>query len=377
MSGVFPMTRHTPLALLFAVAVTSLPAAEIVPIPTGDLSNPRQPQAAVDDAGTIYVAYGADGKIYCSVSRDKGKSFSPPVEVAGMKRLALGARRGPRVAVTEKAVFISAIGGEQGGGRDGDLFVWRSEDGGKTFQGPVQVNDVNASAREGLHAMAAGPDGRAACVWLDLRNDRTELVASYSNDHGKTWSRNQLVYRSPSGSICECCHPSVAYDAQGGLYFMWRNSLGGFRDLYAVVSRNGGKSYTRAVKLGRGSWKLDACPMDGGAIAVIGPGKVVSVWRREKQIFRTGTGAAEERLGPGEQPWAAGTPDGAYLAWVSKRPGDLWLLRPDAKAPQKLASSANDPALAAPLGKSGPVVAVWESGNRRNTKIHAAVVSDD
>ncbi len=45
--------------------------------------------------------------------------------------------------------------------------------------------------------------------WLDLREKGTVLYASKSMDHGETWSKNILVYRSPDGSICECCHPSI------------------------------------------------------------------------------------------------------------------------------------------------------------------------
>ncbi len=51
--------------------------------------------------------------------------------------------------------------------------------------------------------MTSGDDGALWCVWLDLREKGTVLYASKSMDHGETWSKNILVYRSPDGSICE------------------------------------------------------------------------------------------------------------------------------------------------------------------------------
>ena len=48
---------------------------------------------------------------------------------------------------------------------------------------------------------------------------------------------------------------------------MCRNKLGGSRDLYTLRLRDG-RAAGPAVKQGEGTWKLDACPMDGGGIAV-------------------------------------------------------------------------------------------------------------
>lgn len=60
-------------------------------------------------------------------------------------------------------------------------------DAGTSWLGPSKVNDVEASAREGLHAMTASEDGTLWCVWLDLRAARTQLFASKSTDQGAHW----------------------------------------------------------------------------------------------------------------------------------------------------------------------------------------------
>lgn len=348
-------------------------AAEAVRVVAEDsVRNPRQPQAAVDEDGKIYVAFGAGESIYCCTSADGGKTYGEAVKIGDVPKLALGMRRGPRIAAGREAVVVSAISHDSG-----DLLAWRSADGGATWQGPVRVNDSPSDAREGLHAMARGPGGELFCTWLDLRNTGTQLYGAASGDGGETWSENRRVYASPDDSICECCHPAATFDSKGGLHVMWRNSLAGFRDLYAATSADGGKTFTAAAKLGRGGWKLEACPMDGGYLAATAPGKVTTVWRRDRQVYRSDTGQrGEQLLGSGEQPWIAATTDGVYIVWLKQRPGELWLSTPAAREPRKLAAAAIDPMVAAPVSGEGTVVVVWETGKKGDSTILAEVLGE-
>ena len=94
--------------------------------------------------------------------------------------------------------------------------------------------------------MAADADGHVAIVWLDDRGGKGKrLYGAFSDDAGVTWSRNAMLYQSPSGSICECCHPSLASLGHGDFEVMWRNSLNGNRDLYAM-RLSGGAPAARA-----------------------------------------------------------------------------------------------------------------------------------
>lgn len=274
----------------------------------------REPQIAIDAGSRVAIAYGLGNTIYVSISRDRGASFGSPIKIADAGQLSLGMRRGPRIASTPRALVVTAVYGAQGKGRDGDLVAFRSVDGGQTWRGPEKVNDVAGSAREGLHAMAAAPDGTLACVWLDLRGKGTRLYSSISKDDGATWSTNCLVYASPSGTICQCCHPSLAFDDRGKLYAMFRNSLGGDRDMY-LTSSTDYRNFTPATKLGKGSWKLDACPMDGGMLAIGKGGQVVTTWRREGTVYTCGLVGEEVPLGPGKQAWIATSGSKTTVVW--------------------------------------------------------------
>jgi hypothetical protein len=339
-----------------------------LPLPK-DANEPRQPQVAVAGVGEVYVTFGAGKTVYSTASQDGARQFGDPVAVASLPSLMLGRRRGPRIATAKEAIVIAAIG------QGGELLSWRSPDRGQTWQGPVTINDVPKSAREGLHSLAAGAFGQLYCVWLDLRNNQPEVFGAGSTDGGKTWSQNRLVYRSPDGNVCECCHPSVTFDSQGNLSVMWRNWLDGNRDLYWSASKDGGRTFSKAEPLGQGHWRLDHCPMDGGAIAAVKPGEVATVWRRQKEVFATFPGHRQEvRLGTGEQPWIAADQSGVWLTWITREGGDLLLQRPNGQPAEVVAHQARDPVIAAPLTGKGPVVLAWEEGQGPKSRLRILAI---
>jgi len=295
-----------PLALLFALKI-SPPAADVKYL---------QPQLA-STGDMIGLAFGSGNSIFYTYSTNDGATFARPVEIETGGHMALGRHRGPRIAIYSGNVVISAVVGEKGKGQDGDILAWRSGDNGKTWSKPVRVNDIPGSAREGLHAMASG-NGWIVAVWLDLRDKGTSLYWSKSDDGGATWSKSLLVYESPSGTICQCCHPSVLVGPGGAIHVMWRNSLDGSRDMYVTRSTNGGKTWLPAKKVGRDTWVLNACPMDGGSFTVTGSNNVYTTWRRDKKIYVANVLSKESELGEGKDPaLASGLNEALYAVWTA------------------------------------------------------------
>lgn len=314
----------------------------------------RQPQLAMDGA-TAVLAYGAGNDVYAAVSKDAGKSFGAPVLVGNAGVISLGRHRGPRVAISGGNIVIAAIAGEKGKGQDGELFAWRSTDGGKSWSKQKQISDAPGAAREGLHALAAGPNGTFFATWLDLRQKGTRLMATISKDGGQTWSPNFSVYESPDGHICECCHPSAVITADGAIHVMFRNWLGGSRDMWLATSRDHGKSFT-AKKVGEGTWVLNACPMDGGGLAAKANGEIVTSWRRDKQIFWTdGTKFQAPDWNGKDSALALDAQGKPVIVWTD----GMRVMAYDG-AVRELAPHGGYAAVAA---SKSAVLAAWESGN--------------
>ncbi len=336
--------------------------------PTADVPY-RQPQLA-SGHGLVAMTFGGGSSVYFASSTDEGRTFSAPVKVGEEGALALGRHRGPRVAVLKDAIVISAIGAVRkaagphahGLPENGNLVTWRSTDRGKTWKRAAVINDVPGAAREGLHAMAAGRDSSLFAVWLDLRVKGMRLFGSRSADGGLTWSRNVEVYASPAGTICQCCHPGLTIDESGRIWVMWRNVMEGSRDLY-IASSTDGVHFSPAAKQGAGTWKLNACPMDGGGFAVTG-GQAVSAWRREGEIYLAEPGKPEKRVGAGKDVALARGKQGTYLAWT--RQGSLELLSPTSAGPAVLAPEGGFVSLVAL--EDGSVLAAWEARQSIETK---------
>ncbi len=312
----------------------------------------RQPQLAAGD-GMVAMVFGSGDSIWFARSADNGRSFSPPVKVAELPKLLLGRHRGPRVAIAGSVILVSAIP------TGSDLFCWRSTDGGRTWSHPMVINDRPTSAREGLHAMAADAEGHVAVVWLDDRTppNGKKLYGAFSDDAGATWSKNVALYLSPSETICECCHPSLVSTGHGEFVAMWRNVVEGSRDLYTMWLR-GGKPASDAVKQGTGTWKLNACPMDGGGVAVRN-GEIWSAWRREHDVYLAAPGKPEVKLGAGENIALAANAKGAWAVWSTAQ-GVEALLAGERTARQ-LSSTGGFPAIVAL--PDGSVLAAWEEGD--------------
>jgi hypothetical protein len=374
--------------LLVAIQAAAAPDRVVLDAPDAG----REPQVAVctvdrfdpNRAGSrgprsVLVTFGTPDAVYVSRSGDGARTFAPPVLVANVGSLSLGLRRGPRIAVSQRpspsrmSAVVTAIAGEKGGGRDGDLLAWRSGNDGLAWAPVGRINASPGSAREGLHAMAASPGDRYFCAWIDLESGSPRILGSLSTDGGVTWKK-PVVLAADGRAICPCCSPSAAFGTDGSVAVTWRGQDGGARDMVVARSTDGGVTFSPPSKMGDGTWTIDACPMDGGAITSR-LGRTTAVWRRESRIYRTDLTGPEILLGDGEQPWIAASPTGPFVVWLRKRGGPLVLRAPGSDTPIELDREANDPVIVSPSDGSGLVIAAWESGEASHPKIVVARVS--
>ncbi len=306
----------------------------------------KQPVIACGQGGRLAVAYGVGETVFCRVSGDGGRSFDAEVRVGSVPKLMLGMRRGPQIAIGANGIVVTAVG------KEGDLLAWRSANG-KSWQGPTAINDTPRSAEEGLTDICAALNGTFWAVWLDDRSKRKEIYAARSMDGGKTWQPNQLVYASPGGSVCECCKPSIV-PRPDGVNIMFRNSINGYRDMYLCRLADG--KVGPSSKLGDGTWKLGACPMDGGGIACDSRGKATTVWRREGIVYVAEPDKAEWRLGDGSQAVVCATPAGPCILW--QQGSDI-----SGRMPDGTIRSYGPGSWSRICGMDGAVFAVWEAAS--------------
>ena len=101
-----------------------------------------------------------------------------------------------------------------------------------------------------------------------------------------------------------------------------------------------GTHFSPARKLGEGTWKLNACPMDGGGIAISANGPVTG-WRREHSLFLDRPGEPEESIGEGVDMAIAAGKSGTYAIWST--PAGLELHVPGEREPRALGIKGSFP----------------------------------
>lgn len=335
-------------ACLLLVFLSATLFAEPVELVTPELRDAIQPQLAVGTAGDIHVVFGKGNAVYHTASAD-GRKFSVPVKVGELEKLALGRRRGPRVAVSDGLVLVTAISHA-----DGNFHTWTSADKGQSWQEGESLNSKDGTAGEGMHALAGDGRGHVVVAWAAKRAGGMEERDRVSHDGGKTWGPEESVYSSPSGSICPCCVPNVAISSKGQVAVMWRNSLEGSRDLH-VAFREGDQPFSPGMKLGDGTWKIEGCPMDGGGLAFSPMGQRFAVWRREKAVYASSYTYREKLLSEdASQPVVAFAGDTPIILWES---GGNLMMKQGEEAPAKFAEGGK---FASIVGQKNGACIVWE-----------------
>jgi len=125
--------------------------------------------------------------------------------------------------------------------------------------------------------------------------------------------------------------------------------------LYLISSKDGAE-FSQPQKLGNGTWKINACPMDGGGIAHEGS-RTLTAWRREKDVYLAEPGKPEVKLGEGKDVAIAASDMQVYVLWISNHQLQLWV---DGKT-KSFAENASLPGIVS-LSHGGVLVAWEENG---------------
>lgn len=270
----------------------------------------QQPDAFIDGQGIVRLVYGLEDSLYYVFSADMGKSFTKPAYIASLPEgLMLGMGRGPRIASDGTAIMVAAVN------EKGNIYSWKLNPSSNKWEGPVKINDADTVAKEGFVAIARGKGNSIYATWNDLRSGHNQIYGSVSPDGGLSWSKNKLIYTSPDTTICECCKLSMVYDNRDKMYVMWRNQMDGYRDMYLLSFEEGMNKISSPAKLGSGSWKLKACPMDGGSLYSDQQGNIGTIWRRESDLFLCEPGKNEIKVGTGRNPVVVKNTFGTQAIW--------------------------------------------------------------
>lgn len=237
---------------------------------------------AADEQGRLWSVDMRQGQLWLSRSSDGGKTFTEIGKVNAQPEaiLADGQNR-PQIAVHGQVVVVSwsqALPKLH----TGHVRMARSEDGGLSFAPPVIVNDNREEIGHGFNAMKMDRRGNLAVVWLDGRE------RSAAARKGGKYAGSSVYYATSSDFGKTWTANSKLADntcecCRIGLAIEPDGTaVAQWRHLFAGGVRD---FATAALKPGapvlrasEDGWEISACPHHGGDLAIDADGRRHYVW---------------------------------------------------------------------------------------------------
>ncbi len=216
------------------------------------------------------TASGGHNQIRTFVSRDGGDTFkdlglvTPPAS-----NVTLSGETRPRLVMSRDELLYAVWRDDEPKPR----IVIAAHDWRRPgFTTPVAVRDIESPRDSDFPDMAVAPDGSVYVVWLDGRDydpklgDESSVYFARSTDGGKSFGKNVRV----AAHTCPCCRPTIAIDSKGRIYIAWRHDFDDVRDMAVATSIDGGKTFSRLVRVSKDGWLIRGCPESGPSLLAIG-----------------------------------------------------------------------------------------------------------
>ncbi len=278
---------------------------------------------------------------FASFTEAGGWQSQPRTIAVGQSLVANWADTPHVLGTADGALWAQWLQSSNAGAGAYDTVLARSRDGGMTWTQMTRVNDDQAAAEHGFAELwPRGADG-IGIAWLDGRAQAGTAEGNHDAAHRGSSGAMQLranafdmdlqrvadVVVDPR--VCDCCQVAVATTADGPVLAYRDRGDDEVRDVAVVRLRDGAWSAPATVHAD--GWKIDACPVNGPAIAAHDGGLVVA-WYTEAgggpkvQLARSIDGGAsfgapvEVASGEAVQGRVAVALDGeqAWVAWMQQ-----------------------------------------------------------
>lgn len=243
------------------------------------------PSMQIDEAGSLSLAWMEENKEVRSVlyarSTEPGGPMGAPVRINRAEDIPYWRQEAPALVVQGDDVFVTwglahpKATPEQPFATE--LRLSRSNDGGRTFQPSILVNDDPGVIQHTFDALHRDAEGRFHFSWIDGREGKKDpgTYVARSLDQGKTVTSNRKV----DEGTCVCCRTAITSGPDGTVYVAWRKILRGtcgrpsslvppttakhssHRSLSAMINGS-----FRPARIGRPPWAstgMDGCMWSG------------------------------------------------------------------------------------------------------------------
>ncbi len=262
---------------------------EVWPLPAA--AGSMSPDLAIAPDGRLLLGWinrqqGRRNALQFSSYTDAGGWQSQPRTVAvGHALLANWADTPHILATPDGALWTQWLQSSEDSPSGYDTVLARSRDGGMRWEQITRVNDDGLAAEHGFAALWPAGVDRLGIAWLD---GRAQAAAHGEGHHagGATQLRANVFDMSLNRGAdavldtmtCDCCQTDVAVTDKGPLLVYRDRDPNEIRDIAVLRFDNGKWSAPKPVHAD--GWKIEACPVNGPAIAARGNAAIVG-WYSE------------------------------------------------------------------------------------------------
>jgi hypothetical protein len=145
-----------------------------------------------------------------------------------------------------------------------------SKDQGHTWSRPVTPHHDGTQTEHGFVSTFQAPGPELGLVWIDGRATNPEEETGNMSLRASVYDRDgkQLRETVVAPRVCECCSTAAAETSEGVIVAFRNRSASEVRNIY--VSRYAGGIWSTPTVVHDDGWRIDACPINGPAIAATG-----------------------------------------------------------------------------------------------------------
>ena len=258
------------LAMWLAVGhAQAPPALKVEPLSSPAGANSSVPQMTVQGDRIVLSWVEREGtKSTLKFAERTAAGWSTPMVVVSSEHLMVNSADVPSVRAMPDGSLAAHWMQENGPDPEAyDLRVAWSSDG-KGWTAPVAPNRDKTMSQHGFATLFPMADGGTGVIWLDGRTTHGEegdmqLRAAMFDKAHKSLSDSLIDSR-----VCECCPTSAAITTDGPVVAYRNRTANEVRDIY--VARLAAGKWSMPTIVHRDNFKIEACPINGPAIAASG-----------------------------------------------------------------------------------------------------------
>lgn len=257
------------------------------------LAEGRSPKFLTRRAHGMLAVYSSGGNLYYRSSNDLGETFTPPLRVNDVEgEVSDHGENSAQLMFSPDEMTLYAVWNARDPKNPAGTTVRFSRASAMmtTWSPAVTLNDDGLPVSHAFQGAAVAPDGTIYAAWLDARDKArgesdkvagatagtSSLYLAISRDGGSTWEKNVRVAKG----LCPCCRVAIGFAGDAVIVTYRGVESGDVRDIMAVRSADGGRTWSGPAPVARDAWKIKGCPHVGASVASIG-GRVWVAWYTE------------------------------------------------------------------------------------------------